>query len=802
MKSYLTLVTKYLSAHKKKTRLVVTSVAISVALITGIFSMLDVFQKFEKMQMIHDYGNYHISIKDATEKERVVISSRIDVKTSGEWIFLKNGSLNGKTCRMDAIEESIAPNMRVNLLEGKYPVAENQMMLEEWAAESLKLKVGDTVKLVFSDNTVKPFLLSGICSDYSTTKAGDQPTALLSVSGANAANAEKISRLYIEFKNGVNVNKAQKDIQSSLQLMDDRIGRNEYLLAAIGQSTENKATSLYIAGGILFCIVLMAGVMMIYNTFNISVMERIQQFGLLRCIGASQIQIKKLVRREGLHITLRAIPIGLLGGILITFFCTALLKFYNKNLFGEISLFQFSIMGIVAGIAVGFLTVLIASFVPAKKAAKVSPVNAVTGSSDLKISKKKKQGLLTRMFHVETAMGINNAIVKKKTLLLMSCSIAISIVMFLGFQVFIDFLNTSMKTSKPYTPDITLTSENSLSSDLYSNLRNMDGTKAVYGRMFGYVKATFDASKLTDSYKESMGGIPTKDNGLFDAPEPSWLISYDRNQLDWANADLLEGELSEEKLNAQNGIIAVAKNLRNNISTETTSFQLGDKVFIETPNGTKEMTVMGILRSVPFNDSVLSMTMFITTEKLFTQLTGEESYQAIDIQLKKSGQEDTFNQIKSLLNSSTTVYDARQKNAETNQTFFTMAVFIYGFVLVIALISILNIINTMNTSVASKTRYLGVMRAIGMSGTQLDRMVTVEAATYSLSGCVIGSVAGIALQKALITFTLSSYHIVWKFPGAQIGLIFLLILVITVISVISPLKRIKKQGVSEVIGSL
>ncbi|HWQ42612.1 MAG TPA: FtsX-like permease family protein [Desulfosporosinus sp.] len=802
MTSYLSLVTKYLSAHKKKTRLVVLSVAISVALITGIFSMLDVFQRFEKMQMIHDYGNYHILIKDATKEEKEIISSRIDVRVSGEWIFFRNGSLNGKECRVDAIDESIAPNMRVDLLEGKYPVAENEMMLEEWAAENLKLKADDTLKLIFSDNTAKLFVLSGICSDYSNTKAEDEPAALLSVAGANAVNAEKTTRLYIEFKNGVNVNKAQKDIQSSLHLTDDRIGRNEYLLAVMGQSSADKATELYMTGGILFCIVLIAGVMMIYNTFNISVMERVQQFGLLRCIGASQPQIKKLVRREGLQIALRAIPIGLLAGMLITLFCTALLKFYNKNFFGEIPLFQFSIGGIVAGIGVGFLTVLIASFVPAKKAAKVSPVNAVTGSNDLKISKKKKQGLLTRSFHVETAMGINNAVVKKKSLLLMSYSIAISIVMFLGFQVFIDFLNTSIKTSKPYTPDITLTSEKGLSDDLYSTLRDVNGTKAVYGRMFSYVNATFDASRLTDSYKESMGGIPTKDNGQFAPREKSWLISYDRNQLNWANMDLLEGELSEEKLNKQNGIIAVARNLRNNITTETTSFQLGDKVFIETPNGTKEMTIMGILRSVPFNDSVLSMTTFITTEKLFTELTDEESYKAIDIQLQKSDQEDAFNQIKSLLNSSVTVYDARQKNAESNQTFFTMAVFIYGFVLVIALISILNIINTMNTSVASKTRYLGVMRAIGMSSAQLYKMVLVEAATYSLSGCLIGCVAGIALQKTLVASFLSSYHIVWKFPGAQIGLILLMILVITAISVISPLKRIKKQGVSEAIGSL
>ncbi|MCR4431841.1 MAG: ABC transporter permease [Tepidanaerobacteraceae bacterium] len=154
------------------------------------------------------------------------------------------------------------------------------------------------------------------------------------------------------------------------------------------------------------------------------------------------------------------------------------------------------------------------------------------------------------------------------------------------------------------------------------------------------------------------------------------------------------------------------------------------------------------------------------------------------------------------MDSSITLHDARQKNAELDQAFLTMAVFVYGFVAVIALISILNIINTTNTSVASKTRYLGVMRAVGMSGGQMDKMVLAEAATYSLTGCLAGCVLGVMLQRALIADLLSSFRIVWRFPLAQIILIWILTLLVTALSVISPLKRIKARGISEVIGSL
>ncbi len=804
MKSYLTLVQKYLKAHREKTNLVITSVAIAVALITGIFSMLDFFQQFEKIQLIYEDGNFHLSINNASDEEKQTIASRIDVQNTGTIVSFQRGTLNGVECRLLALDENFAANFHVEMQSGNYPTAENEMMLEKWAADRLDLKIGDSAMLTFADGTSRKFVLSGIYNDYSSTKASSTPGVQLSMAAAKAIETEKQDQFLIQFKDRVNINEAQKTIESSLNLSDDRIGRNEKLLAIMGYSTSNTAMGLYVTGAVLFCIVLIAGVVMIYNTFNISVMERVRQFGLLRCIGASQSQIKKLVKREGLYITLKAIPIGVGVGILIAFICSAILKYYNSSLFAYFPLFNISIAGIVAGVLIGFLTVFIASSLPAKRAAKVSPVNAVTGSNEFKISKKKKHGFLMKLLHAEFAMGLNNAVMKKKTLFLMSCSIAISIVMFLGFQVLIDFTYAGMKVTKPYTPDITLTSERGLSADLYKELSALDGVDKTYSRMFSYVEATFDASRLTDTYKEIVGGITKTDDGLFIPPEKSWLISYDNNQLKWAKTDLIESELSEEKLNEQNGIIAVATPLRNGVTTQSAMLQLGDKVYIQTPNGTKAMTVMGILNSVPFSDSQTSLTTFITTEKLFTELTGESTLKIIDMQLDKSGQEQTISEIENIIDPSITLSDQRQRIAENDQTFLTMAVFVYGFVIVIALISILNVINTMNTSVASKIRYLGVMRAIGMTGTQLNKMVLMEAITYSLTGYISGCALGIVLQKALIMRLTSSsaFHITWRFPSLQIGLILIVILLVTMVSIISPLKRIKAQGVSEVIGAL
>ncbi len=800
MKDYLALAPQYLSAHAKKTRLILLSVIMSVALVTGVFSMLDALLQFEKIQVIHDYGNYHIAVRDATAEEMAAIHSRIDVKNTGRWKVVDEASINGMTCALGALDENFADNLNIKVIQGNYPTAKNEIMLEKWAAESMQLNVtvGDTVNIALPDRTNRVFTISGIYNDFGDMKAQGLPGVFLSMADAQTMPGRQ--NLYlVEFKSGANMIKAQQQIKTSLNIPDDRIGVNDRLLAVIGQSDHKAAVGIYQLGGILFFIVLVAGVVMIYNTFNISVMERIRQFGLLRCIGASPAQIRKIVRKEGLIITLKAIPFGVLLGMIMTLVCCAILKFYNNSLFGDIPLFTISATGIGAGILVGFMTVFIASSLPAKKAAQVSPLNAVTGSNDIKILKNHKRGLLTKMFHLETALGITNALMKKKTLFWMSSSIAISIILFLGFNVFVDFIHTSLKTTKPYTPDITLTSEQGISEELYRKAAGIDGIKNVYGRMFGYVNATFDANRLTDAYKASLGGIETTADGLFTPPASSWLISYEEKQFKWAKADLIAGELSEDKMNSQNGIIVVAGN---NSHGNNVNLQLGDKVYVRNTSGNREFTVMGILNRVPFQDNRQNLTTFITTEKIFTELTGKTSYDALDIQLSSKNQEQTVAAIKSMTDSSVNFLDSRQKNAELDQTFLTMAIFIYGFVAVIALISILNIISTMNTSVAAKTKYLGVMRAVGMSGRQLNKMVLVEAITYGLTGCLAGCILGVILQRVLTENFLTSFHVIWKFPFVQIVIILILTVLMTALSVISPLKRIKSQGIAEVIGSM
>lgn len=797
MNSYLAIAPKYLSVHKKKTKLTILSVVMAVALVVGVFSMLDALIQFETAQVIKDEGYYHILIRNPTRKEIDSIGSRIDIENSGMLKDLGEGTINEEKCAVGYIDANFAGNLNFQLVTGSAPVNANEIVLENWYMDKYNLKVGDTLTVSLSNGITGEYSISGRIKDWGVTKAAAIPFVFLSKE-ASVSLLTVSEQYFVLFKDDVNIQRAKEEIVAALNISEDRIGYNEGLLALMLQTDNNRVIKLYAIGVVLFVLVLFTAVVMIYNTFNISVMDRVRQFGLLRCLGASRAQIKRLVRRESLIISLKAIPIGVLAGILMTFACSAVLKFYNKNLFGDISIFHVSAIGICAGVITGFLTVFAASLMPAKKAARVSPVNAVTGSSEYKISKKKKKGLLTRLFRIEIAIGMNNALNKLRTLILMSSSIAFSVILFLAFSILVNPAFLAYDTTKPYTADISLTSDTGISKASFEKLSGLDGADNVFGRMSSMVNAAFDASMLTKNYRESIGEIKTTENNLFAAAEQSWLVSYDEKQLQWAEDYLSEGTCDENELNNQNGIIAVREIYRNDEVMKTVDYQLGDKVYIQTDEGTIEFTVMGILDSAPYSTEDTIMTMLISTEKLFKRVSDHTLYKVIDIQLNNKKQAQTVSEIKKIIDGTITLHDKRQLNDEVNNAFMTIAVFIYGFIGVIAFISLLNIINTMNTSIASKTKYLGIMRAVGMSGKQLRRMVLAQSMTYSLTGCITGCILGTLLQKKLLSILAAA----WTFPFRQVLLIFIVCALASTLSVISPLKAINSRGISETVSSL
>ena len=271
------------------------------------------------------------------------------------------------------------------------------------------------------------------------------------------------------------------------------------------------------------------------------------------------------------------------------------------------------------------------------------------------------------------------------------------------------------------------------------------------------------------------------------------LISYDDNQFGWAKEELNEGSITPAMENTDRVLVTYQDGVNWNV---------GDTVVLHTSSGDKQVTIAGILATATASavNGAGSSGYMICSEQTFAALVGDLGYTTIDVQFSSAGGDDTVSTIRSMIPSDSTVSDKRVTNSESQSSYYTGAVFIYGFLIIIVLITVFNIFNSMNASVASRTRQYGIMRSIGMGTNQLYKMIAAEAFTYAILGCVVGSVLGLPLNKLMFQFLIADkWGTAWQIPVGSLLLIVFLCLASATIAIRRPIRQISRMAIVDTI---
>ncbi len=535
--------------------------------------------------------------------------------------------------------------------------------------------------------------------------------------------------------------------------------------------------SLLLIAAILFFLILFAGVLMISGSINSSVAQRTKLFGMMRCIGMSKQQITRFVRLEALNWCKTAVPIGLAIGIVVTWGLCAALRFFVGEEFSHIPLFGISGIGIISGIVVGVVTVLIAAQSPAKRAAKVSPIAAVSGNSEN--AKMAFHSMAPRFFKIETALGIHHAVSAKKNLFLMTGSFALSIVLFLSFSVLVDFVGYLMPQSAS-TSDIDISCSEStiaINADLPDTIRNMEGVKRVYGR-----RSSFDVPAV---FVDDPNG-----SRLIDID----LISFDKFDLEGLQKDgaLKRGGDLKKVYGESSYVLAT--------SDQNSTWRVGDKICI----GNEKLEIAGLLKYDPFRNDGLThgkITLIISGET-FARLTGIADYSLVMVQVSETATDVDVEAIHNAVGSEYRFHDKRDER--TTGTYIAFVACVYAFLAIITLVTVLNIVNSISMSVSSRVKQYGSMRAVGMDERQITKMIAAEAFTYALWGCVAGCAIGLPLSKLLYDTLIASHfqYAVWGIPVTSLSIILAFVVLAAVAAVYAPAKRMRGISVTETINDL
>ena len=472
---------------------------------------------------------------------------------------------------------------------------------------------------------------------------------------------------------------------------------------------------------------------------------------------------------------------------LAVFLVAALMKTAGPERLSCMPVWGVSLPGTCVGAALGVLTVLLSSRAPAKRAARVSPMEAV-----------------------RTAGRV------KKGYVLMSGAFALCIVLFLAFTTVADFLEHAL-LPPPWTPELSVVSSDNTGSiprSAADAVLQMDGVKRVYGRMFVY-NISMTAEKTAEAGRTPSGRKMAN------------LISYEENQFAWAEESLAEGSVKDvsenpgqvlyvappEETGAEEGAAGAAETGTEEgggAAAETNGgekaekasapqISVGDRLTLAIGGREQTVTVAGILSESPLARQEGTATLLVS-ERTFLELTGEEGYNILDIQFENGADRENVEAIKAYFTEGVTFEDSFDRMQAQKRLYRAMAILAWGFLAVIVGITVLHVANTIRMNAESGKRQYGILRAMGLDSGQLFGMLAAQALSYAAGGCLMGWLLGIPVQRVLFLSLITSFwQDAWSLPLLPLAGITGIVLASSLLAVVLPFRSLMRMSVVDVI---
>lgn len=754
MNSLSNLSRKNLKINKLKNILVVIAIMLSTCLITTIGILSYSIQQMEIKNIIAQTGDCHVEYQNVSDKQVQMLKNNKKLISANEYIALGfNEQYKPYSIEMCYADKSIGDTTDYfKLKEGKWPEKEKDIAMPKWMLEKIGVKpqIGEKVTLSYSRESKEwkyegkgDFVVSGILDDGEFLRTQGY-TALAIVSKdyifKNVKSEYMFTQVSAKIKNR-NISNTAYEVGHSIGLNDEDINVNKMYINALGLSKD-----VLIPAGIAALVVILATVLVIYNIFYISIKERITQFGMLSALGATKKQIRNVVIKEGLILSIIGIPGGILLGHLLSLFIIPLIPL-DAQLTVETSPYIVLISTIVS-----LFTVIISLRKPSKIASKISPIEAIryTGVElNLKKKERKSKGTIT----LRKLAYLNLWRSKKRTIITIVSMSLTGILFILFFSLFSSLKN---RPDTYITSDFELTSVNlniravddgsdPLSRAVLDNVKSISGVKKVNILKHKTIYTADD--KILNKFNKELkrSNMETLDEINCD------FFGFDDSMLDELKNNLLQGDISKENLKNNNEVVMVNYNGDNH--NEGNPLKVGDKIVLKIRDGNnfteKEFTIAAV---VTYNTRWLGYVnigpQFITHEAAFSKVFKDNRIGKLCIDINEGSYSNVKINLENIskANSNALFFDRKEYKQKQDLQLKGMELAGVSLISIIGLIGILNSINTMVTSIMARKKEFGMMEAVGLSNVQLRKLLQIEGTYYSTISIIISVVAGTLLS--------------------------------------------------------
>lgn len=652
---------------------------------------------------------------------------------------------------------------------------------------------------------------------------------------ADILEADHEAFKYVYFNNAEFDEKTYQKQLEKLGELKYNFKSNKYLITLeTGIAKDGTMKALANVAIIVVVIIIFTSVFCIKNSFNISITEKIKQYGMLSTIGATSKQIKKNVYCEALMLGIVGIPLGIICGLLASYILIIISDHLIGASLGLNLIYKFSWLAIIFAIILGLITLFLSAWSSAHKASKITPIIAVRNSEDIKINAKKVKSpkYIKKIFGIGGDVSYKNLKRNKKKYRATVISIIVCVSVFIALYSFISLAFNVVKTefeASDYNIQLTYNLKNKDLKERISDIENFEHINDYSITSSEYLSALAPDLSINKEYLKYFPDI--KDPHTYEDDEGKTHTEYSEISVlvfkvgkHAYNNYLNKLGISEEEAKNKTILYDSPKTWVEDEKTKKSvekiiplfDYKKGDKITLKMPTGEYEekeeksiekeisFDIAYVTDKLPFGFSIQSMPLLIISDSYFEELFYNKTnlnYETFSIDSTNATKlQDEIEEHLKNFEGDYSLTNIEESVKSMRSLYILVAIFLYGFIIVIALIGITNIFNTITTNMELRSSEFATLKSIGMTKKEFNRMISLESFFYGTKSLIIGIPIGIILSIFIYQILSEGYSIItYKIPIVSIIISILAVFILITCIMKYSINKINKQNTIETI---
>ncbi len=865
---------KHLKMNKKRTLVTIIGVLLSTALMVGIGLLFASFRDYLIKEIKINYGSHHLKIVELNKEQFSLLQNNSKLSHLQYESKIGNALLEGSQNKykpylyINGVNQVFLNNLK--LLEGRLPVNDKEVVISEHIETNslVKYNVGDILTLEVGDRyyegqpllsngpylkedesnqreefkreSTEKYTIVGIVQRHYSESYEAAGYSLFTLKETISENS--LVNVYLNFKSLKNFYQEVNYLAEKLELEKISFDENGYypnliynntLLELYGVSNhDNVNTSIMKVIVIILSVLSVGCITVIYNSFAISVMERKKQLGLLSSVGTSKKQLRKTVFFEALIIGLIGIPLGLLSSFIGIGIVLKIINALLSHLFVVKLSLSFYLGFIIIPILFMVIVIFLSAFFPARKASKISPIEAIRLSDDIKIKSKKLKTpqIVNKLFGIEGEIAYKNIKRNKRKYRITIISLFISIVMFISFSSLMQYGTLGSETYLnlvDYDINVSFSTSNERA---YLNLIKQLQTQENVTSLLAFERMSINIPKIPfeeyhENYQKVINMLKKNNKSPYDFDYPYdfvALLKVDKNSYQHYQKELKLKEkhpllinyfetsvIDKKKERIIKGTyLKKVKSLELNLYDLSTTEEETDYQKIYKLDNLVEITIPPFgLKEEVYNFP----TLIILPPQVYDDIVSkrEEGFDQ-DLNLEKQIRMKTTNHQKliKILNTikknpefqNFYIFDVVSQTKTQRNLFIIVKLLFYGFISLVTLIGVTSVFNTINTSMALRRKEFAVFRSVGLNRSGFNKMLRLETIMVGFKSLLYGLPVSLAITS-LLHFAVSDVVAFSKIimPWKAIIIAIMGDFLIVAMTMIYATKQIKKDNIIDTI---